>query len=144
MNLIAALITTLTTAHVGETVSRYKRNGILFAIAGVFFGTAYIFFLAGMGIWLSQKYGAIEAMIFLALAALVMGIAIVIAILIANARDRRITLERRRRSQAQTSLAIAAGLTLFRKNPILATVLTAGAAALLGRGAGSGRSRKDD
>lgn len=142
MNLLAALITTLTTVHVGETVSRYKRNGILFAVACLLFGTAYVFFLAGMGLWLSQKYGAIEAMIFLALAALVMGVVIIIAIMIANARDRRIIMERRR-SQAQTSLAIAAGLAAFRENPILATVLTAALAALLGRSAGSSRNRKD-
>ena len=52
--------------------------------------------------------------------------------------------ERRRRSQAQTSLAIAAGLAVFRKNPLLATALAAGAAAVLGRGAGTGKSRRDD
>lgn len=142
MNLLATLITMLTTAQVGETVSRYKRNAVLFAVAGLFFGTAYIFFLAGMAVWLSREYGTIEAMIFLALAALALGVIVIIAILIANARDRRIAMERRRRTQAQTSLAVAAGLTLFRRNPILATVLTAGAAALLGQGAG--KSRRDD
>ncbi|MDO9414973.1 hypothetical protein [Pararhizobium sp.] len=141
MGSIASIVAGIATANIGDTLSRYKRNGLLFAVAGVFFVTAYIFFLIGAAVWLSQRYGSFEAMMFVAVAALALGVALLVAVAICNARDRRFDLERRRRSQAQTGLAVAGVLSIFRKQPLLMTALAVGAFTLLGT---SARARDRD
>lgn len=132
MGPLTAMLSALVVTDVGATVTRYKRNGILWAVAGLFFTTAYVFALVLAGLYLATLYGPIVAAAILAGASLAIGLVIVVVMLMLNARDRRIAEERRRRSQAQAGLAIATALTLFRKKPLLSAGLAIGVGTVLG------------
>ncbi len=131
MGPLGALVSALLVSDVGHTVSRYKRNAALWAVAGVFFATAYIFALVAGAVYLSTIYTPLQATLILAGASLLIGLVIVSVMFALNARDARLAAERRRRSMAQANLAMAASLSLFRKQPLLAAGLAVGIGALL-------------
>lgn len=141
MGPLGAMISALLVSDVGHTVSRYKRNAALSAFAAVFFATAYVFALVAGALYLSTIYTPVQAALILAAASLFIGLIIIGVMYTLSARDARIAAERRRRSMAQTNLAIAASMTLFRKQPLLAAGLAVGIGALLGF---TRKSRRDD
>ena len=132
MGPLAAMLSALVMTDVGVTVSRYKRNGAMWAVAALFFLTAYIFALVAGAIYLSALYTPLKATIILAVISVVIGLIIIGIMFALNAHDRRIAAQKRRRSQAQTTFAIATALTLFRKQPLLAAVLAVGLGTVLG------------
>jgi membrane protease YdiL (CAAX protease family) len=132
MGPLAAMLSALVVTDVGVTVSRYKRNGAMWAIASLFFLTAYIFALVAGAIYLSAIYTPLKATIILAAISVFIGLIIIGIMYALNARDKRLAAEKRRRSQAQTTFAIATALTLFRKQPLLAAGLAVGVGTVLG------------
>ncbi|WP_455270640.1 hypothetical protein [Rhizobium herbae] len=132
MGPLAAMLSALVVTDVGVTVSRYKRNGAMWAIASLFFLTAYVFALVAGAIYLSGLYTPLKATIILAAISVVIGLVVIGIMYALNARDQRIAAEKRRRSQAQTTFAIATALTLFRKQPLLAAGLAVGVGTVLG------------
>lgn len=132
MGPLASMLSALVVTDVGVTVSRYKRNGALWAVAALFFATAYIFALIAGAIYLSMVYTPLKATLILASASIVIGLVIIGIMYALNARDKRLAAEKRRRSQAQTTFAIATALTLFRRKPLLAAGLAVGVGTVLG------------
>ena len=132
MGPLAAMLSALVMTDVGVTISRYKRNGALWAVAALFFLTAYIFALVAGAIYLSALYTPLKATIILAVISVVIGLIIIGIMFALNAHDRRIAAQKRLRSQAQTTFAIATALTLFRKQPLLAAGLAVGLGTVLG------------
>ncbi|CAN7479487.1 hypothetical protein LJR098_004506 [Rhizobium sp. LjRoot98] len=132
MGPLAAMLSALVVTDVSATVSRYRRNGAMWAVASLFFLTAYIFALVAGAIYLSALYTPLKATIILAAISIVIGLIIIGLIYALNARDKRVAAEKRRRSQAQTTFAIATALTLFRKQPLLAAGLAVGVGTVLG------------
>jgi hypothetical protein len=132
MGPLAAMLSALVVTDVGVTVSRYKRNGAMWAIASLFFLTAYVFALVAGAIYLSGLYTPLKVTIILAAISVVIGLVVIGIMYALNARDQRIAAEKRRRSQAQTTFAIATALTLFRKQPLLAAGLAVGVGTVLG------------
>ena len=132
MNPLVAMLSGLVVTDVSLTVSRYKRNGVMWLVASLFFLTAYVFALVAGAIYLSAVYTPLTATIILAVVSLLVGLVVIGILLIMDARDRRILEDKRRRSQAQTSLAIATALTLFRRKPLLAAGLAVGVGTALG------------
>jgi hypothetical protein len=141
MGPLGALVSALLVSDVGNTVSRYKRNAALSVFAAVFFATAYVCVLVAGALYLSTIYTPVQAAMILAAVSLVIGLIIIGVIYALSARDARIAAERRRRSMAQANLAVAASMTLFRKQPLLAAGLAVGIGALLGF---TRKSRHDD
>jgi len=143
MGPLAAMLSSLVVTDVGVTVSRYKRNGAMWAVAAVFFLTAYICALAAGAIYLSALYTPLKATLILAAVSIVIGLVTISVMYALNARDKRLAAEKRRRSQAQTTFAIATALTLFRRQPLLAAGLAVGVGTVLGlmrKSGGSDRS----
>ncbi len=143
MGPLAAMLSSLVVTDVGVTVSRYKRNGAMWAVAAVFFLTAYIFALAAGAIYLSALYTPLKATLILAGVSIVIGLVTIGVMYALNARDKRLAAEKRRCSQAQTTFAIATALTLFRRQPLLAAGLAVGVGTVLGlmrKSGGSDRS----
>ena len=132
MGSLAAMLSALVVTDVGVAVSRYKRNGAMWAAALLFFATAYVFALVAGAIYLSSIYSPLHATLILAGISMFIGLVIIGIMYALNARDQRIAAEKRRRSQAQTTFAIATALTLFRRKPLLAAGLAVGAGAILG------------
>lgn len=132
MGPLAAMLSALVVTDVGIAISRYKRNGAMWLLAGLFFLTAYCFLLVAGALYLSTIYTPLEAAVILAVTSLVLGLVIVGIIYALNARDRRVAAERRRRSQSQTGLAVATALAVFRKRPLVAAGLAVGLGTALG------------
>lgn len=132
MGPLAAMLSALVVTDVGVAISRYKRNGAMWLLAGLFFLTAYCFLLVAGALYLSTIYTPLEATVILAVTSLVLGLVIVGIIYALNARDRRVAAERRRRSQSQTGLAVATALAVFRKRPLVAAGLAVGLGTALG------------
>ena len=132
MGPLAAMLSALVVTDVGVAISRYKRNGAMWLLAGLFFLTAYCFLLVAGALYLSTLYTPLEATVILAVASRMRGLVIVGIIYALNARDRRVAAERRRRSQSQTGLAVATALAVFRKRPLVAAGLAVGLGTALG------------
>ncbi|KQS84731.1 MULTISPECIES: hypothetical protein [unclassified Rhizobium] len=132
MNPLVAMLSGLLVTDVSRKVSRYKRNGAMWIAASLFIATAYVFALVAGSIYLSNLYTPLIAAITLGMISLVIGLVIIGIMYTLNARDRRIAEEKRRQSQTQTTLAVAAALTLFRKQPLLAAAIAVGVGATLG------------
>ncbi|MCW0000800.1 hypothetical protein OE766_21450 [Pararhizobium sp. YC-54] len=132
MGPLAAMLSALVMTDVGVALSRYKRNGAMWAVAALFFLTAYIFALVAGAIYLSALYTPLTATIILAAISLVIGLVVIGIMHALNAHDRRIAAQKRRRSQAQATFAIATALTLFRRQPLLAAGLAVGVGTVLG------------
>ncbi|WEZ82822.1 hypothetical protein P6U16_17760 [Rhizobium sp. 32-5/1] len=141
MGSLGALVSALLVSDIGHTVSRYKRNAALSAFAAIFFATAYVFALVAGALYLSTIYTPLQATMILAVVSLFIGLIIMGVMLALSARDARLAAERRRRSIAQANIAVAASMTLFRKQPLLAAGLAVGIGALLGF---TRKSRHDD
>lgn len=132
MGPLAAMLSAIVLTDIGATVSRFRRNGAMWLFASLLFLTAYVFALVAAAIYLSGIYTPLTATTILAVISLAFGLAVIGIMYALNARDKRIAADKRRRSQAQTSLAVAAALTLFRKQPLLAAGLAVGLGAALG------------
>ncbi|SCB60597.1 hypothetical protein GA0061105_111168 [Rhizobium aethiopicum] len=118
----------LTGASVHRTVARVKRNSIFIALAALFLLTAYALAVAAGAIWLAGIYGALAAVLFLAVCALLIAIIMLVVMSSINAREAR---RARHRRAALESLATV-GLGLVRAQPLLtAGVLAAIVAANL-------------
>ena len=132
MGSLGALLSTLIMTDVGVTVSRYKRYGLYWAVAGFLFLTAYIFALVAGTLYLATVYTPLIAATTMAAAFLVLGLIVLIVLAAIRARDRRIAAERRRQSQLQSGLLAATALSLVRQQPLLAAGVAVALGAFLG------------
>ncbi|WP_075289600.1 phage holin family protein [Pararhizobium arenae] len=132
MGSLGALLSTLIATDVGATVSRYKRNGFYWLIAGFLFLNAYVFALVAAGLYLSTIYPPVIASLIVAAAFIVLGLIVLCVLAYIRARDRRIAAERRRQSQLQSGLIAATALSLVRKQPLLAAGVAVAMGAFLG------------
>ena len=139
MGSLGALLSTLVMTDVGATVTRYKRNGIYWLIAGFLFLNAYIFAVVAGALYLATLYPPVVAAALVAGAFVVLGIIVLCILASVRARDRRLLLERRRQSQLQSGIIAATALSLVRKQPLLA----AGVAVALGAFLGLTRKKGD-
>ncbi|URK87224.1 hypothetical protein LP421_26770 [Rhizobium sp. RCAM05350] len=87
MGPLAAMLSALVVTDVSVTVSRYKRNGAMWAIASLFFLTAYIFALVAGAIYLSGLYTPLKATIILAAISVVVGLIVIGVMYALNARS---------------------------------------------------------
>ncbi len=140
MGSLGALLSTLIMTDVGATVSRYKRNGVYWLIAGFLFLNAYIFAVVAGALYLATLYPPVVAALLVAGAFVLLGIIVLCVLAYVRARDRRLLLERRRQSQLQSGLIAATALSLVRQQPLLAAGVAVALGAFLGltskRGAG--------
>jgi len=139
MGSLGALLSTLVMTDVGATVTRYKRNGIYWLIAGFLFLNAYIFSVVAVSLKKKTLYPPVVAAALVAGAFVVLGIIVLCILASVRARDRRLLLERRRQSQLQSGIIAATALSLVRKQPLLA----AGVAVALGAFLGLTRKKGD-
>lgn len=141
MQTLAAVLTALVAADFGAAASRYKRNALLWAAIALLLATAYVFALVAIALLLAQYFSPVTAAVGVALGLVVAALILVAVIAGLNARDRRLTEERRRRSLAKTNLALMAGTSLLRRQPLLALGTAIALGALLGLG--TGRRRRE-
>lgn len=132
MGSLGALLSTLIVTDVGAAVSRYKRNGMYWLIAGFLFLNAYIFALVALALYLSTIYPPVIAALVVAAAFVVLGLIVLCILAYIRARDRRIAEEHRRQSQLQSGLLAATALSLVRQQPLLAAGVAVALGAFLG------------
>lgn len=141
MQTLAAVLTALVAADLGAAASRYKRNALLWTAIALLLATAYVFALVAIALLLAQYFSPVTAAVGVALGLVVAALILVAVIAGLNARDRRLAEERRRRSLAKTNLALMAGTSLLRRQPLLALGTAIALGALLGLG--TGRRRRE-
>jgi len=141
MQTLAAVLTALVAADFGAAASRYKRNALLWAAIALLLATAYVFALVAIALLLAQYFSPVTAAVGVALGLVVAALILVSVIAGLNARDRRLAEERRRRSLAKTNLALMAGTSLLRRQPLIALGTAIALGALLGLG--TGRRRRE-
>ncbi len=141
MQTLAAVLTALVAADFGAAASRYKRNALLWTAIALLLATAYVFALVAIALLLAQYFSPVTAAVGVALGLVVAALILVAVIAGLNARDRRLAEERRRRSLAKTNLALMAGTSLLRRQPLLALGTAIALGALLGLG--TGRRRRE-
>ncbi|TCL74522.1 hypothetical protein [Rhizobium sp. BK251] len=117
--MLLPLVSMLLTGTVQRRVARVQRNAIFIAIAALFLLSAYALAVVAAGIWLAGIYGAPGAALFLAAAALLLGLIVLTIMLIMNAQEARRARERR---LAIESIA-ATGIGLFRAQPMLTAAI---------------------
>lgn len=132
MGALGALFTTYAASNVGETVSRYKRNAILYSVAGLLLFAAFIYGMIALTIWLSEMYSPVTATAGIAFAFFVVAVLILLVMMGLKAKDRKLALERRRIAQNRASVALAASNAIFYRNPIIATGIAFGLSSLIG------------
>ncbi|MBP2236692.1 putative membrane protein YfcA [Sinorhizobium kostiense] len=141
MKTLAAVLTALVAADFGAAASRYKRNALLWSAIALLLATAYVFALVAIALLLAQYFSPVTAAVGVALGLVVAALILVSVIAGLNARDRRLAEERRRRSLAKTNLALMAGTSLLRRQPLIALGTAIALGALLGLG--TGRRRRE-
>lgn len=109
------LLSLLLTNSLHRTVVRTRRNGIFLAIAALLLLTAYIFAMVAAAVWLTPLYGAAGAALFIAAAALLLGLIVLVIMAIVDAQEARKARERR----LALETAATAGLGLVRSQPML-------------------------
>ncbi|OAP43304.1 hypothetical protein AU381_27315 [Sinorhizobium glycinis] len=142
MQSLGAVLTALLAVDFGAAASRIKRNALLWVIVGVLLVTAYVFALVAIALVLAEHYSPIIASVAIALALLAAALVLVAVMAARNARDRRLVDERRRRSLLQTNLALAAGTSILRKQPLIGVGTAIAVGLLLGLGRGRRRSKR--
>ena len=142
MQSLGAVLTALLAVDFGAAASRIKRNALLWVIVGVLLVTAYVFALVAIALVLAEHYSPIIASVAIALALLAVALVLVAVMAARNARDRRLVDERRRRSLLQTKLALAAGTSILRKQPLIGVGTAIAVGLLLGLGRGRRRSKR--
>lgn len=141
MKTLAAVLTALVAADFGAAASRYKRNALLWSAIALLLATAYVFALVAIALLLAQYFSPVTAAVGVALGLVVAALILVSVIAGLNARDRRLAEERRRRSLAKTNLALMAGTSLLRRQPLIALGTAIALGALLGLS--TGRRRRE-
>jgi hypothetical protein len=127
----------LASNSIKRTVARAKRNGIFVAIAIVLFLTAYGFALVAGAMRLAVAYGTVEACLFMAAGALLLGIIVLVIMAIIDRQER----ERARERQLAVESIAAAAIDIVRKQPLLTVAMAA--ALLFGNLTGSRRRGRD-
>jgi uncharacterized membrane protein YfcA len=141
MGTLGTALSALLAVDVGAATSRYKRNALLWIIIAILLGTAYVFALVAVALFLAERYSPVAATVSIA-AVLVIAAVILFGIMAAlSARDRRLAEERRRRSALQANLALIATTSILRRQPLLGVATAIAVGAFLGLG--KGRRRRE-
>lgn len=141
LNQLAPLLMSLLGSDVGATVRRTGRNAALYAVAALFFLTAYGALVAGVIVYMMQEYSAVAAMVVVGLMALVLAVAVVAVILGLNRQDR----QRAKSESGKAMLRMAAVglLPVVLRSPVLTSAAVLGGLALLMARPGDGPSSDD-
>lgn len=115
MKVLLGLIGQMAALNAASAVKRAKRTGIVAAISGVLFFTAYIFGLIALAIWLARRHSPEVAVLMVAVGALVLGIAALVYLAIYNRIEQRKARERRMAIQS----SVAVGMTMLKAQPLL-------------------------
>ncbi len=115
MKVLLGLIGQMAALNAASAVKRAKRTGIMVAISGVLFFTAYIFGLIALAIWLARRHPPEIAVLIIAIGALVLGLIVLVYMAIYNRIEQRKARERRMAIQS----SVAVGLTMLRAQPLL-------------------------
>ncbi|THK38271.1 hypothetical protein EHS39_09780 [Ensifer sp. MPMI2T] len=135
-------LSALLAVDVAAATSRYRRNAILWAIIATLLGTAYVFALAAVTLFLATRYSPVAAVATMATVLFVTALILVAVMAGLRAHDRRLAEERRRRAAIQTNLALVAAAGILRTQPLLAVATAVAVGALLGLGKGRYRDEK--
>lgn len=142
MGTLGAALSALLAVDVTATASRYRRNAILWAIIAILIGTAYVFALTAVALFLAARYSPVAAATTMAVVMFVTALILFGVLAALRARDRRLAEERRRRAALQTNLALVAAAGIIRRQPLLAAATAIAVGALLGLGKGRHRDEK--
>ncbi|WEX76679.1 hypothetical protein PYH37_005002 [Sinorhizobium numidicum] len=142
MGTIGALLSAWFAADISVAASRFKRNFVLWSIIALFLGTAYVFALIAVSIFLSNRYSPLLAAFSIAAALFLTALILMAVMAVLRAHDRRLANERRSRAIAQANVALLAANSILRKRPLLAVVTTAALGGLLGFGSKGGRRKR--
>jgi hypothetical protein len=124
---LAPLLMSLVSMDVSATVSRLRRNTVLYVIAALFVLTAYGAAVAAFAVYLATMMSIAAALGIVALLALAFALLVFSVVLLKNKAD-----ERRRREQAASSraLMITAALSalpiLMKSRPLAAATVLGG------------------
>ncbi|MCZ4091842.1 hypothetical protein [Sinorhizobium psoraleae] len=142
MGTLGAALSALLAVDVTATASRYRRNVILWAIIAILLGTAYVFALAAVALFLAARYSPVAAATTIAVVLFVTALILIGILAGLRARDRRVAEARKRRAALQANLALVAAGSIVRKQPLLAAATAIAVGALLGLGKGRRRSEE--
>lgn len=115
MKVLLGLIGQMAALNAASAVTRAKRTGIMVAISGILFFTAYVFGLIALAIWLARRHSPEVAVLMVAAGALVLGLIVLVYLAIYNRIEQRKARERRMAIQS----SVAVGLTMLRAQPLL-------------------------
>ncbi|MBP1883644.1 hypothetical protein [Sinorhizobium mexicanum] len=142
MGTLGAALSALLAVDVAAATSRYRRNVILWATIATLLGTAYVFALAAVTLFLAARYSPVAAVSAMAVVLFVTALILIAVMVGLRARDRRLAEERRRLAAMQTNLALVAAAGILRRQPLLAVATAVAVGALLGLGKGRHRDEK--
>jgi hypothetical protein len=126
------LVLSIAASDIEGTIARKKRNGLLYALAGILALSAWFCGLWALGLALVPAVGPVLAPIYVGGALVLTALLLVAVIAILNAMDRRRAKTAAGSTPAiMTALALAAAPTVARSKPLIA----AAALAALGYGA---------
>ncbi|WP_331371925.1 hypothetical protein [Sinorhizobium chiapasense] len=142
MGTLGAALSALLAADVAAATSRYRRNAILWAIIATLLGTAYVFALAAVTLFLAARYSPVAAAATMAVVLFATALIVIAVMAGLRARDRRLAEERRRLLAMQTNLALVAAAGILRRQPLLAVATAVAVGAVLGLGKGRPRNEE--
>ncbi|MCA1443891.1 hypothetical protein I6F07_27520 [Ensifer sp. IC4062] len=142
MGTLGAALSTLLAVDVAAATSRYRRNAIFGAIIATLLGTAYVFALVAVTLFLAARYSPVAATTTMAVVLFVTALILVAVMAALRARDRRLAEERRRLAAMQANMALVAAAGILRRQPLLAVGTAAAVGALLGLGRRSHRNKR--
>ncbi|MBB4188278.1 uncharacterized membrane protein YhaH (DUF805 family) [Sinorhizobium terangae] len=142
MGTLGAALSALLAVDVAAATSRYRRNAMLWAIIVTLLGTAYVFALVAVTLFLAERYSPVAAVATMAAVLFVTALILMAVMAGLRARDRRLAEERRRLAAMQTNLALVAAAGVLRTQPLLAVATAVAVGALLGLGKGRRHDEK--
>ncbi|MDX3927102.1 MAG: hypothetical protein QHC90_15005 [Shinella sp.] len=129
--------------RVEAAASYMRRNVLVLSIAGLFLATAYVLAIIAGSVALSERYGTVPALSWLAGAFLIAALVAIGILSFLNRRERRLRRIRLRQTQTRRDLMALATAAVTRK-PLVSTGLALALGLLLSPSSKSRRRRKDD
>lgn len=137
MTRLAPLLASVLATDIGSALRRARRNAVLYALAGLFFLSAYAAALIGGGLYLASRTDPMTAALVIAAGMVALALLLLAGMALANAIERR----KQREHGSGKALAAAAAIsilpTLAKSKGVLGMALLGGIAVLVATRAGS-------
>ena len=125
---LGPLVASTAFGSVAPALRRARRNAVLYGLCALFSLTAYVAAVIGLGIWIAEAYGALEAALSVAAAMVSLAVIVLLVVMIANRVDRRRHAARDRSRAMTASLALSLLPVLVRSRPLMMTAAAGGLA----------------